>query len=421
MAFIKLRTPNGTRDYLPEEVNYCRTLEQTLRETFQKWAYQEIRTPTIEFVDLLSKNVGYKLFKQMFKFQDFSGEIIALRPEMTTPIARTVATNFIENEMPLRFYYIAKVFRYSRSYTKRGREFRQAGIELIGRPTLEADGEVLALAIAALKSLGIENPRIDIGHATLLKDLLKISGLSDEKQILLKNLLMNRDPCSLESFLRENQVPQQFNRILNQLMDCRKLAAINNIDTSEHPLISQHVYDLQALNQILVDYKLTDSVFFDFSLISKIDYYTGLIFEISIPSVGLVVGSGGRYDKLIGKFAEETLAATGFALELEKCSEALRILQPNFLKKERKKILISTSNFTEGIKLAEKYRAKGCSVALEVQEKEKTILERLAIQQQFDFIIFLPSTQQKEFTIFDVKSNSYQKQLAKEFNQMVRS
>ncbi|MHA2315877.1 MAG: ATP phosphoribosyltransferase regulatory subunit, partial [Candidatus Hermodarchaeia archaeon] len=143
--FTKLHTPKGTRDYLPGEVERYRYIEDELRGIFKLWGYQEVRSPTIEFVEALSTGVGPELVDNTFKFQDFDGKILALRAEMTAPVARIVTTRMPTMPEPIRLFYVSNVFRYSQSYVERGREFWQAGVELIGCNTSEADGEILSL------------------------------------------------------------------------------------------------------------------------------------------------------------------------------------------------------------------------------------------------------------------------------------
>ncbi|MGW8289416.1 MAG: ATP phosphoribosyltransferase regulatory subunit, partial [Candidatus Bathyarchaeia archaeon] len=172
-------------------------MENQLRKNFKLWNYNEIRSPTLEFVETLSTGVGSELTDAMFKFQDSDGKLLALRAEMTAPVARIVTTRMPSTPEPIRLFYVNNVFRYSQSYLKREREFCQAGVELVGCNTPEADGEILALLIASLKQVGLQEIRVDLGNASLLKDLLNAAGLNEQQKLSVQDLLSCRDSLGL--------------------------------------------------------------------------------------------------------------------------------------------------------------------------------------------------------------------------------
>ena len=149
IIFTRLHTPKGTRDYLPNEVQQYRYIENQLRKNFELWSYSEVRSPTIEFVETLSTGVGSELVDTMFKFQDFDGKLLALRAEMTAPVARIVTTRMPSTPEPIRLFYVNNVFRYSQSYLKREREFCQAVKEVVDsvRPVLDQNPQYRQAAI----------------------------------------------------------------------------------------------------------------------------------------------------------------------------------------------------------------------------------------------------------------------------------
>jgi ATP phosphoribosyltransferase regulatory subunit len=408
MTFTKLHTPKGTKDYLPSEVKRYRYIEDELRKNFKIWGYHEIRSPTIEFVEALSTGVGPELVDSMFKFQDFDGKIVALRPEMTAPVGRIVTTRMPSTPELIRLFYICNVFRYSQSYVERGREFWQAGVELVGCNTPEADGEILSLLISSLKKIGLKEVRIDIGHASLLKDLIKAAGLDEEKEGTLRNLLGYRDEVRLEKFMDQNRLPPKLRETFLKLSSSRRLNEVSSVslDSSKYGKTEDQLRNLSEVKDVLTDYGIENLVFFDFSLTRKVQYYTGIVFEASVPNLGLPLGGGGRYDDFIEKFGKLKIPATGFALEVEKCLQALTAqgFQPQ--KKEKIRVLVASKFRSAAVKAVNVLHNAGVVALLDVtKSNEKNILEYAKLA-GIDYVIFVGSTFEKPVTVYDSKFNA---------------
>jgi len=167
-----MRLPPGTRDWLPAELRRKRAVERVLREVFERWAYDEVQTPNFERFDALEAGLGETVARKTFLFADKSGTQIALRPEMTTPVARLVATRMRQARLPLRLSYVAPAYRYEDPQEGRMREFTTAGLELIGAQSLDADAESLFTAIEALDALGLDDTHFDINHAAVIDGVL---------------------------------------------------------------------------------------------------------------------------------------------------------------------------------------------------------------------------------------------------------
>jgi len=406
-TFTKLHTPKGTRDYLPSEVENYRQIENSLRKGFKLWGYQEIRSPTIEFVEALSTGVGPELVDSMFKFQDFDGKIVALRPEMTAPVARIVTTRMSSTPEPIRLFYICNVFRYSQSYVERGREFWQAGVELVGCNTPEADGEILALLISSLKKIGLNEVRVDVGHASLLKDLLKAAGLDEEKKDNLQNLLGYRDEARLEKFMDQNNLPPTLRETFLKLSSCRRLDEVSSVllGSSNYGKTEDYLKNLSETKDVLTDYGIENLVFFDFSLTRKIEYYTGIVFEASVPNFGLPLGGGGRYDNFIEKFGKLKIPAIGFALEIEKCLQAL--IAQGFQPQKRKeiRILIASKFRDSAVKAVNAIHNAGVVALLDVTKSDEKNVMKYAKLVGIDYVIFVGSTIEKPVTVYDTRSS----------------
>jgi ATP phosphoribosyltransferase regulatory subunit len=355
----------------------------------------------------------------MFKFQDFDGKIVALRAEMTAPVARIVTTKMLEAPMPIRLFYVSNVFRYSQSYLEREREFWQAGVELIGCNTPEADGEVLSLLASSLKNLGLQDVRIDIGHAGLLKDLLSATGLDNEKKRILQALLGYRDEDRLEKFMDQNDFPSQLREAFLQLSRCRRLEELSlaSLEPSKYGSTEDYLSALLKVNDTLANYGVENLVFFDFSLVRKIEYYTGIVFEASVPNFGLPLGGGGRYDNLVEKFGKLKIPATGFAVEIEKCLRALAA--QGFEPPEKRKVkLLVASRFNDiAIKAVEAIRSAGVTALLEVRRSSRKEVFEYAKRSGINYVVFVESSLEKPAAIYDVQLDVVIKMTIKAFLQ----
>ena len=204
MEFTGRQTPRGTRDCLPDRAAKQRAVEHLILTVLAAWGYREVITPTYEFYDALKVGGGWDWEQKMFKFFDREGQILALRPDLTTPIARVVATRLQDEPKPLRLAYNASVFRHEESQMWRYREFRQAGPNSSG-PGARRDGEIVALAHAVLQECGLD-PQVDIGHVDYCQGLLEETGLDPSSQRRLRSALMRRDYVLLRETLDERPV-----------------------------------------------------------------------------------------------------------------------------------------------------------------------------------------------------------------------
>ncbi len=189
---LKAQIPEGTQDLLPMVAEEKRIIEETILHLFKDWGYQELLTPTLEYLDSLAIGTGEGLQSKMFRLFDRKGRILALRPEMTTPMARLVATK-LKNLIPARLCYLANLFRYEDLQKGRYREFYQAGLECIGEKSPAADAEVLALAVKALQRVGLEHFTIHIGHMLFFQGLTAEYRVDDKRATIFRESLINRD------------------------------------------------------------------------------------------------------------------------------------------------------------------------------------------------------------------------------------
>ena len=180
MSTWKFYTPDGVMDWLPEDCEAKRRLESGLRQLFTLNGYREIETPGIEFYDAYAAGGGFAPQESLFKFFDEKGRILCLRYDGTIPAARLASTLLRDAALPLRLSYINEMYRYQAFGGGRQREFTQAGVELMGVSTPEADAEVIAMAIEGARACGIENLQVSLGQVAFFKGLMRDYDISDE-------------------------------------------------------------------------------------------------------------------------------------------------------------------------------------------------------------------------------------------------
>jgi ATP phosphoribosyltransferase regulatory subunit len=309
--------PPGTRDILPDEMRELRRLSTNLLDTFERFGYGEVWTPTMEYEDVLvqgderAAGASYRLF-------DEHGQVLALRSDMTIPIARLVATRYTDAQLPLRFCYVSHAYRAVRPQRGQQREFLQAGIELIGAEAPGGTVDVLEVLSAALDAGGLPRTRIGLGDAGLFGALLRTMGVgADEAQGLIE-ALARHNLVELEQRVDVLALPDQRKRILVDLPQLR-----GGADVIERAIelggddVRAPISRLADVAAGLAQRDLADRVIFDLGLVRDLGYYTGAIFEVYDPALGHVIGGGGRYDDLIGRFGRR-VPACGFALYVER-------------------------------------------------------------------------------------------------------
>jgi len=309
---VNYRSIKGTKDILPSESSLWQFVESTIREVFQQFNYKEIRTPIFESTSLFARSIGELtdiVGKEMYTFQDRSGDSITLRPEGTASAIRAYIQNNLGESLPLsKVYYIGPMFRQERPQAGRLRQFHQFGAEAIGSPTPETDVEIIAMTIEIYKRLGITNYS------------LQINSVGDEecrpkyKEILREELKKIADKLSFESQKRINQNPM---RVLDSKDENdQKL-------TASMPLITDHLNEecskhFEKVKSLLTAYGIPFTV--NGRLVRGLDYYTKTAFEITSTELGSqdALAGGGRYDLLVKELGGKQTPSVGFAAGLER-------------------------------------------------------------------------------------------------------
>jgi ATP phosphoribosyltransferase regulatory subunit len=311
------RIPPGTRDILPAEMRELRQLQGALATVFERFGYGEVATPTLEYDEVLARG-DERGAPVAYRFFDADGELLAMRTDMTVPIARLVATRLASEEPPFRLSYFANAYRAVRPQRGQMREFAQAGVELIGAEAPEGTAEVVGVLSAALDAVGLNRAVIGLGDADLYRQLLAELDVPRERHEEILELLAAHDLVGLEREVDALGLDEGERATLLRLPNLRGGSEV--LDEA-HKLggaaVERATQRLAATYAALGDRGVAGRINLDLGLLRDLGYYTGAILEVYDPAVGHILGGGGRYDELVGRFGRP-LPAAGFALYLER-------------------------------------------------------------------------------------------------------
>ena len=388
---LVLEIPYGTRDFLPREAAEKRAIEGKIAETFKRWGYDEVSTPTIEFLDTLTMGNGSNLEPQMFKLFDKENRTMALRHEMTTPIARVVASRLVDDMLPYNLSYISSVFRYEKTQTGRQCEFHQAGVELIGSTKATADAEVIALAVSIIKEAGLKDFQICLGQAEFINGLMQQCCILPKQQEQIKKAIENRDLVALNAIVDATELPDAAKAMVKQLPllhgDKRVLEKAYNMAMNEQ---SRRALDnLSEIYDLLGAYGVVDYITFDLGVIRDFSYYSGMVFEAYTPGLGYPLCGGGRYDHMLTDFGR-ALPATGFAVGIERILLSLErqgLAKPVIAKDAY--VAYAPGKQHEAIQLAQKLRAENKTCELAVSASLELEAEAYRQEKGYKELIFV--------------------------------
>ncbi len=310
--------PPGTRDILPDEMRELRRLSLALVEAFERFGYGEVTTPTIEYEEVLARGESERGAPVAYRFFDESGELLAMRSDMTVPIARLVANHYAAAEPPFRLCYLAHAYRAIRPQRGQMREFTQAGVELVGTAAPDGTAEVVEVLAAALDAAGLRRAVIGLGDADLYRQLLEAVGVAEDARARILEYLSMHDHVGLEAEVGALGLAEPERRLLTEVP---MLRGGPEVLERAHGLFGEvterATARLAATFEALRERGVADRVRLDLGLLRDLGYYTGAILEVYDPALGHILGGGGRYDELMGRFGRP-LPAAGFSLYLER-------------------------------------------------------------------------------------------------------
>jgi len=409
-----LRRPRGTRDFLPWDMIKRRLVIETIRSVFELYGYDEIETPAFEFLDVLTAKCGPEVKEQIYAFKDKAGRDLGLRFDLTVPLARVMASH-PDLPKPFKRYCISRVWRYEEPQSGRFREFWQADADIVGSAKMDADAEVIAVAISCLKRLGMKNFRVRLNNRKILESIAASADVKKESWLDVFRTVDKLDNIGQEGVMQELEKLglsyDQVSTIMAQISRRGDLDAVER-DVS-HALTDRGREGFNELAEIISNlelYNCSEYVVVDLSLARGLDYYTGPIFEVSAETdvnVGSVAG-GGRYDNLIELLGGPPTPATGISLGVDRLVEVLN--EADMLPKARTltQAFIAYTNPSlkkEAVAVAERLRGEGIRVEVDVMGRKLDRQLRYADAKGIPYVVIL-GPQEVEKGVYRIKDMS---------------
>ena len=388
----RIHTPEGVRDIYNGECARKNHLSDRMKDILKSYGYRDIQTPTFEFFDIFNQDKGSLPSNQMYKFFDREGNTLVLRPDITPSIARAVSKYFSEENFSMRFSYTGNIFINNSSLQGRMKESTQMGAELIGDDSIDADAEMIALAIHLLLAAGLTEFQIDVGHVGFFKGLIEEAGMDEEKTQELRELIENKNFFGVEA-MTDNPALIRLPKLFGS-QDILKEA--KRLTSNMKALVA--ITRLERLYEIIGEYGLQKYVTFDLGMLTQYDYYTGVIFRGYTYGTGDAVVKGGRYDTLLQKFGKNA-ASVGLAVAVDELLIALSRQKIDVDEGEPvTMILYSRSKHSEALKKAKDLREKGGCVQMNRMDSEQQLEDYMAYAKRFhiaDILYFNPIGEMK--------------------------
>jgi len=395
-----IQCPRGTRDFLPDEMEKRRFYENKLRHTAQTFGFREIETPIFEDAELFILRSGPNVLKELYAFKDKGDRDIALRPEMTAPAIRMFVNGMSNDPKPIKIFYFGQCFRYERPQSGRYREFFQFGAELIGSATPETDAEVICMAAAMIKQLGLKDYKIHIGHIGVLRQAIADAGvpkertaevlqkldkkLYDEARPLLEEMNVNSDTIDSIFTLTEtvgdeevlDKVPGEAGDYLRQVTAYMHAMGVHNFDI-------------------------------DLGVVRGLDYYTGMVFEAEAPALGAEkqICGGGSYT-LSELFGGEKVFSTGFAIGFDRILLAIekegQVYEPKGI--QAYVVPVSDDVRLKSAEIVAKLRSEGVSSDIDIMGRKmaKAMKYASSIRAKYAVIVGAKELEEDSVTLRDM-------------------
>lgn len=319
-----LHTPEGVRDIYGSEYARKLAVEDFIHKQLNLYGYQDIQTPTFEFFDVFSREIGTTPSKELYKFFDKEGNTLVLRPDFTPSMARCAAKYFMDENVPIRFCYAGNTFTNTSSLQGKLKEVTQMGAELINDGSVEADAELIAMVVEALLGAGLKEFQVSVGDVEYFKGICEQAGLDEQTENELREFISGKNIFGAEELLAGSGVAESYCKMLLKITDYFGQAEVlKEAGELVYNTRSLHAVErLKKLYQVLCRYGVEKYVSFDLGMLSKYNYYTGVIFKVYTYGVGEPIVKGGRYDHLLGYFGKEA-PAIGFVVVIDDLMSAL--------------------------------------------------------------------------------------------------
>lgn len=369
-----VHTPEGVRDIYGEEYAKKLKVQNLIHDRIKAYGFQDIQTPTFEFFDVFSSKIGTVASKELYKFFDKEGNTLVLRPDFTPSIARCAAKYFMDEDIPIRFSYVGNTFVNTSNLQGKLKEVTEMGAELVGDDSIEADAEMISLVIELLISTGLKEFQVSIGQVEFFKGLCEEAGIEEEMELSLRDLISNKNYFGAEELLKNQNIKESYIDVILKVTDMfgsiDALLEAKKLVHNERSL--KAIERLKKVYEILDLYDVEGYVSFDLGMLSKYNYYTGIIFKGYTYGVGDAIVKGGRYDNLLNQFGKQS-AAVGFMVVIDDLMAAISSQKIDMeIEKDDTLILYEECFMKNAIALAKKLRSKQQNVELiQIKENKK--------------------------------------------------
>ncbi len=362
-----LHTPEGVRDIYDDEIEKRDIIISKAKNLIKSYGYDNISTPTFEYMDVFCKDFSPEYANKLYKFFDKDGKTLVLRPDFTPSIARATSKYFTDDKV-VRLTYDGSVFKNNKRYQGRLKESYQLGGELIGEDSVDADAEVISISVNVLKACNITDFKLSIGHADIIKGLFCAHSFTEEDAEIINSYMFNHNVYGLQSYLEGIGSPKKLTKLFaiacvmytpesKEWQDFLSLS-------EEYEMLHNALNYLDELYKVLKIYEVSEFITFEPGRVSEYDYYTGIIFAGYTKGYGESVVVGGRYDNLMSDFGKER-PAIGFGIFIDSLLLALSNQNIKITDKTKKiAVLYNASKRSEAIIEASARRNKGEYVEL---------------------------------------------------------
>ena len=366
-------TPEGVRDIYSQECSRKQKLQEKLHHVFHQYGFEDIETPTFEYFEVFSKEVGTIPSRELYKFFDREGNTLVLRPDFTPSVSRACATYFNPEKEVVSLCYTGNTFINNSSFRGRLKETTQMGVERMGDDSAEADAEILAMTVECLLAAGLTEFQVSVGQVDYYKAIFAQTGMSQEEEEELRELISQKNYFGVEELVKSKHMDKSLAQALSQLPQMFGSAEILEKAKvlTDNPQALKAVARLEEIYELLKVYGYEKYVTFDFAMLSKYHYYTGIIFQAYTYGTGEALIKGGRYNQLMKHFGKPA-ASIGFAIVVDNLLMALS--RQKIEMEEEEGVMVITyrkKNRIQAIQKAKELRAQGKNVALRPEKVTK--------------------------------------------------
>ena len=366
-------TPEGVRDIYSQECSRKQKLQEKLHRVFHQYGFEDIETPTFEYFEVFSKEVGTIPSRELYKFFDREGNTLVLRPDFTPSVSRACATYFNPEKEVVSLCYTGNTFINNSSFRGRLKETTQMGVERMGDDSPEADAEILAMTVECLLAAGLTEFQVSVGQVDYYKAIFAQTGMSQKEEEELRELISQKNYFGVEELVKNKNMDKSLARVLSQLPQMFGSTEVLEKAKSltANPQALKAVARMEEIYELLKVYGYEKYITFDFAMLSKYHYYTGIIFQAYTYGTGEALIKGGRYNQLMKHFGKPA-ASIGFAIVVDNLLMALSRQKIEMEGEEGVTVITyRKENRIQAIQKAKELRAQGRNVALRPEKVTK--------------------------------------------------